>query len=96
MTCLIKSKERSYFLRSICARDIISLELKKADVLKTTFKTSYGHDESLLMPFRFTNALETFMELMNRDFIYYFLVYFWSEGEHVEHLRTILQTLKQK
>ena len=38
------------------------------DVPKTTFKTQYGHYEFLVMPFRFTNALAAFMDLMNRVF----------------------------
>ena len=44
------------------------LRVKDVDVLKTTFRTLYGHYEFLVMPFRFTNALATFMDLMNRVF----------------------------
>ena len=36
------------------------------DVHKTTFRTRYGHYEFLVMPFGFTNAPTTFIDLMNR------------------------------
>ncbi|KAL0428207.1 UNVERIFIED_CONTAM: Retrovirus-related Pol polyprotein from transposon.6 [Sesamum latifolium] len=59
------------------------------------------------MPFGLTNAPATFMDLMNRvfkqhldKFIVVFiddiLVYSPSEQEHGEHLRVVLQTLKEK
>ena len=35
------------------------------DVLKTTFRTRYGHYEFVLMPFRLTNAPTMFMDLIN-------------------------------
>jgi len=38
------------------------------DILKITFKTSYGHYEVLVMPFGVTNALAIFMDLMNQVF----------------------------
>ena len=44
------------------------LKVKDVDVLKTTFRTQYGHYEFLVMPFGFTNAPAAFMDLMNRLF----------------------------
>ena len=44
------------------------LQVKDEDVLKTTFRTRYGHYECLVMPFGLTNAPTTFMDLMNRVF----------------------------
>ena len=44
------------------------LRVKDVDVPKTAFKTRYGHSEFLVMPFGFTNAPTSFMDLMNRVF----------------------------
>ena len=45
--------------------------MKDVDVLKTTFRTRYGHYEFLVMSFGLTNALVAFMDLMNRVFYPY-------------------------
>ena len=91
--------------------DLIGSELDKLrlhdeDVPKTTFRTRYGHFEFLVMPFGLTNALAAFMDLMNRifrpyldqfviEFIDDILIYSGSGEEHAEHLRIILQTLRE-
>ncbi len=83
------------------------LRVKDADVPKTTFRTRYGHDEFLVMPFGLSNAPVAFMDLMNcifhpylDQFIVVFiddiLVYFKTRAEHDEHLRIFLQTLREK
>lgn len=42
------------------------LRIKKEDIPKTVFRTRYGHYEFLVMLFGLTNALDAFMDLMNR------------------------------
>ena len=80
--------------------------MKPEDVQKTTFRTRYGHYEFMVMPFGLTNAPAAFMELMNRVFIDYLdrfvvvfiddiLVYSRSREEHEEHLRIVLETLRE-
>jgi len=81
------------------------LKIKKEDVTKTAFRTRYDHYEFLVLPFGLTNALTSFMNLMNRVFRAYFdkfmvvfiddiLVYSRTKEEHAKHLRTVLKTLE--
>ena len=83
------------------------LKVRENDVSNTTFRTRYGHYEFLVMPFGLTNALDTFMDLMNRVFSPYLdkfvivfiddiLVYSGSQEEHAEHLREVLQILRER
>ena len=83
------------------------LRVKDADALKIAFKTRYGHYNFLVISFGLTNAPVTFMDLMNRVFrpyLYQFvvmliddiLVYSNNEEEHEQHLRIVLQTLREK
>ena len=71
------------------------------------FQTRYGHHEFLVMPFELTNAPAAFMDLMNRVFHEYLdrffivfiddiLIYSKSQEEHEEHLRIVLQILRER
>ncbi|GBG83939.1 hypothetical protein CBR_g37811 [Chara braunii] len=82
------------------------LEIRQEDHYKTAFKTRYGHFECLVMPFGLTNAPATFQAAMTTEFRHMLdrfvliypddiLVYSWSLDEHVEHLRTVLEWLRQ-
>ncbi|GBG63187.1 hypothetical protein CBR_g36955 [Chara braunii] len=82
------------------------LEIRKEDHYKTAFTMRYGHFEWLVMPFGLTNAPATFQAAMTTEFrhmldryvlIYLddILVYSRSLEEHVEHLRTVLERLRQ-
>ena len=73
----------------------------------TAFKTKYGHYEFLVMPFRVTNAISTFMDLMNQVFKSYLdkfvivfiddiLVYLRSFKEHKQHMSLVLQRLRER
>ncbi|GAU42762.1 hypothetical protein TSUD_239250 [Trifolium subterraneum] len=112
---LVKKKEGSMRLcidyRQLNKIDLRSgyhqIRVKTEDVLKTAFRTRYGHYEYTVMPFGVTNAPGVFMEYMNRifhsfldKFVVVFiddiLVYSKTEEEHKEHLRIVLQVLKEK
>jgi hypothetical protein len=90
--------------------DLISgyhqVRIKDEDINNTAFRTRYGHYDFTVVSFGLTNAPVVFMYLMNgvfRDYLDKFvivflddiLVYSKSEEEHEQHLRMVLQVLKE-
>ena len=83
------------------------IQVKSKDLSKTTFRIHYGHYKYLVMPFSVTNAPGVFMDYMNKVFHPYLdsfvvafiddiLVYSKTREEHEEHLRIVLQTVKDR
>jgi hypothetical protein len=82
------------------------LRIQPSDIPKTTFITKYGMYKFTVMSFGLTNAPAFFMNLMNSVFIDYLnkfvvvfidyiLIYSQSEEEHVDHLKMVLQRLRE-
>ena len=81
------------------------LRVRETDIPKIAFRTRYGHFEFTVMPFGLTNVLAAFMDLMRRvfqpcldQFVVVFvddiLIYSQSEWENEDHLRIVLQLLR--
>jgi hypothetical protein len=82
------------------------LKIRVEDIPKTAFTSRYGLYEFTVMSFGLTNAPAYFMYLMNKVFMEYLdkfvvvfiddiLVFSRSEEEHEEHLRLVLQKLRE-
>jgi hypothetical protein len=82
------------------------VRIKDEDIHKKTFRTRYGHYEFGVVPFGLKNPPATFMCLMNsvlskylNKFVLVFvddiLVYSKNREEHEEHLRMVLQVLRE-
>ena len=80
--------------------------IKDEDIFKTAFRTKYRYYEFVVMPFGLTNAPTTFMFLINSvlsnyldKFVVVFiddiLIYSKTKEEHDEHLKIILQVLRE-
>ena len=96
----------SYFSKIDLRLGYHQLRVRGEDIPKTTFRTRYGHYEFVVMSYSLTNALVAFIDLMNRVFQSYLdlfvivfiddiLVYSNNEGEQMNHLRVVLQVLKE-
>jgi len=81
------------------------LKIRATDIPKTAFVSRYGLYEYTVMSFGLTNAPAYFMYLMNKVFMEYLdkfvvvflddiLIFSKSEEEHEEHLRLVLQKLR--
>nr|GFA69094.1 hypothetical protein [Tanacetum cinerariifolium] len=83
------------------------LRVRDKDIPKTAFRTYYGHFKFQVMSFGLTNAPTVFMDLINRVrkpyldkfmniFIDDILIYSKSKEDNAEHLKLILELLKNK
>ena len=81
------------------------LRVREVDIPKTMFRMRYGHFEFTVMPFKLMNTLATFLDLMHRVFQTYLdqfvvvfvddiFIYSLYEVEHEDHLRIVLQALR--
>jgi hypothetical protein len=82
------------------------VRINEEDIIKTTFRTRYGHYEFTVVLFGLSNTPTIFMCLMNgvfKDYLDKFvivflddiLVYSKLEEEHEKHLRMMLQVLRE-
>ena len=82
------------------------VRIKGEEILKTSFRTQYGHYEFVVVPFGLTNAPTTFMCLMNNvlskfldKFVLFFiddiLIYSKNREEHEDNLRLVLQVIRE-
>jgi len=82
------------------------MRIRMSDIPKTAFTTRYGLFEFTVMSFGLTNAPAYFMYLMNSVFMDYLdkfvvvfiddiLVFSKNEEEHEEHLRLVMQRLRE-
>jgi hypothetical protein len=81
------------------------MKIRPSDIPKTAFSTRYGLYEFTVMSFGLTNAPAYFMNLMNMVFMEYLdrfvvvfindiLIYSRNESDHEQHLRLVLQKLR--
>jgi len=83
------------------------IRLQDSDIPKTAFNTPFGHYEYRVMPFGLTNAPSAFQSVMNdalRPYLGRFclvylddiIIFSKTEEEHMDHLRKVLSTLREK
>jgi hypothetical protein len=81
------------------------MKIRLLDIPKTAFSTQYGLYEFTVISFGLTNAPVYFMNLMNKVFMEYLdrfvvvfiddiLIYSKSDSDHEEHMRLVLQKLR--
>jgi hypothetical protein len=99
-------KGEKIFLKIDLRSGYHQVRIKDEYISNNAFRTRYGHYEFTVVPFGLLNALVVFMCLMNSVFEDYLdkfvivfldeiLVYSKSEEEYEQHLRMVLQVLRE-
>jgi hypothetical protein len=99
-------KDAKIFSKTYLKSGYHQVRIKDEDIKNTIFRIRYGHYEFTVVPFGLSNEPVVSMCLMNgvfRDYLDKFvivflddiLVYSKSEEEHEQHLRMVLQVLRE-
>jgi hypothetical protein len=97
----------NYFAKIYLKRGYHQIRMREGHECKTTFKTNEGLYEWIFMLFSFTNALSTFMRLMNevlKNFISKFLIVYLNDilvfiktkKENLRYLTLVMRRLHQE
>ena len=100
-------KSAKYFSKLDLRSGYWQVRIHPDDVEKSAFRTHMGHHEWLVVPFGLQGAPSCFQRLMNHYLLPYLgrfvivylddiLVYSQTKEEHLEHLRRVLETLRDK
>ena len=95
-----------FFTKIDLQQGYYQIRLREEDIHKTAFRTRYGHYEFTVMPMGTCNSPATFCALMDNVFAPYLdkflviylddiLVYSRTLEEHVQHVATVLRTLRE-
>ena len=105
--CLDKLGKASYFSKIDLRSGYWQVKVHPDDIEKTAFRTQSGHHEFTVVPFGLQGAPSTFQRLMHhylRPYLGKFclvyiddiLIYSNSAEEHLEHIKIILNVLREK
>jgi GGDEF domain-containing protein len=99
-------KDSKFFSKIDLRSGYHQMKIRSEDIPKTAFVTRYGQYEFTVVSFGLTNASAYFMNMMNKvlldeldKFVVVFiddiLVYSSTTEEHEQHLRVVLERLRQ-